>query len=210
MDMEARQRLKAFRNRAGLRSRDVAESLGMPASTYQKYEDRRQGQYLPLHMVAKLVLAFKPHGIEPAEVWTLADKMDVAAFHQAWAAMGTGATLDTPAEESAEITITADWPERDSGHRRHERWNPLPAKVGLNGKREYCVVKDISPGGARVLSDMADDLEEEAKVSFELVRFGQMAAQVVHLEGREIGLKFNRDVEGQVADWLAPMRVAAL
>ena len=85
MNNEVRYRLKALRNRASLRSRDVAGLVGMPATTYQKYEDRRRGTYLPLHMVAKLVLALEPQGIDPDEVWSMADETEIKEFLKAWA-----------------------------------------------------------------------------------------------------------------------------
>jgi len=210
MTDEVRLRLKALRNRTGLRSRDVAESLDMPASTYQKYEDRRQGVFLPLSMVAKLVLALKPQGIEPVEVWALADPAEVSAFHQAWAILKDGAEAQTTAAEPVADAVeeAANWNNRDSGHRRHERWNPMPARMGLNGSRDPCVVKDISPGGARVLTEFADGLEQDSNVNFELIQFGEMSAKVVHLEGNEIGLRFSQEQEDKVADWLTPMRAA--
>jgi transcriptional regulator with XRE-family HTH domain len=209
MAEEVRLRLKAIRNRSGLRSRDVAESVGMPASTYQKYEDRRRGAYLPLDMVAKLVLTFEPCGISPDEVWALAKASDIAAFHDAWsvkmeAADEVTATATTPVAELSP-DMAAEQPAA-VGRRRHERWNPLPAQVGLNGTRKPCVVKDISPGGARVLSDLAGFLQPESDVSFELARFGQMKAKVAHLEGNEIGLRFSSDTESRMSDWLSPMQ----
>ena len=52
------------------------------------------------------------------------------------------------------------------------------------------------------------DLEEEEDVSFELIDFGQMAAKVAYLKGNEIGLRFDREAEDQMANWLAPMQAA--
>ena len=206
MTDEVRFRLKALRNRTGLRSKDVADSLDMPASTYQKYEDRRQGVFLPLHMVAKLVLALKPHGVEAVEVWALADPAEVSAFHQAWTILKESA--ETQEVGATTVAEAANWNSRDSGHRRHERWTPMPARMGLNGSRDPCVVQDISPGGARVLTEFADGLEQDSNVNFELIQFGQMAAKVVHLEGNEIGLRFSQEAEDDMADWLTPMRAA--
>ena len=58
----------------------------MPASTYQKFEDRYSRPYLPLQLVAKLVNALRTEGVSPDTIWALADDEQIAAFHEAWAA----------------------------------------------------------------------------------------------------------------------------
>ena len=45
-------RLKKLRKQAGLFSREVAVGLKMPTSSYEKFEDRYDQPYLPLHLVA--------------------------------------------------------------------------------------------------------------------------------------------------------------
>ena len=106
MTTEVRHRLKALRKRAGLRSRDLADAVGMKPSSYQKYEDRRQGIFLPLHIVANLVIALKPCGIDPVEVWALADEKDIIAFRQAWSLTKDAEKLDETAPESDTILET--------------------------------------------------------------------------------------------------------
>ena len=93
MVTEVRHRLKELRKRAALRSRDMAQAIGMHPSTYQKYEDRRQGVFLPLDMVAKLVIALKPRGIDPIEIWDLAKREDIVSFHRAWSMTKTSDCL---------------------------------------------------------------------------------------------------------------------
>ena len=79
MATELGRRLKALRARVGLSSRDLADMLEMPASTYQKYEDRYQKSYLPLAMVAKLVNAMQRYEIAAEEIWSLAEPTQVDA-----------------------------------------------------------------------------------------------------------------------------------
>ena len=191
------QQLKALRLRTGLRRRDIAVRVGMPASTYQNYEERFVRPYLPLQMVARLVTVFKEHGIDAQEVWTLADATDVEAFLEAWQ------VKTEEVEESA-------WRPSNGGRRRYERWNPMAASLSLDGERHPCVVQDISPGGACVWAETALKLREAAKLLLEVSEFGQVPAQVTRREDNEIGLTFQGDanVERDMATWLTPLRLS--
>ena len=193
--------LKALRNRAGLSSRAVAERLGMPASTYQKYEDRYRRPYLPLHLVAKLVQALRPEGIPADEIWQLAEPNQVETFFEAWQARSEGSGAPLP---------DANWQAREHGRRRFDRWSPMPAQLSHDGETQTCVVRDISPAGACVLADAAHKLREAAEVLLELSNYGQVPAQVTRAEGQEIGLMFANDSDGerQMAEWLSPIRRA--
>ena len=103
-------RLKDLRRQAGLSSRAVAERLEMPASTYQKYEDRYRRPYLPLQLVAKLVNALRNEGVSPDTIWALADNEQIAAFHEAWAAKIQAPPL--------EISLTRQFCSSPSAERR--------------------------------------------------------------------------------------------
>ncbi len=203
MATELGRRLKALRARVGLSSRDLADMLEMPASTYQKYEDRYQKSYLPLAMVAKLVNAMQRYEIAAEEIWSLAEPTQVDAFLSAWAARSEPVE-EAPAPQPPET----DWSTGIGGRRRYERWNPLPAEIALNGERHSCVIKDISPGGACVLAEAAEKLHEAAEVLLRLSEYGEVPAQVTHQVGNEIGLTFegNAQAERDVAAWLQPMR----
>ena len=190
-------RLKAIRERAGLRSRDVADMLKMPASTYQKYEDRYDRPYLPLHIVAKLVNALKIHGISARDIWQLADDGHVDAFMQAWAAR----EADGAGEPVTERPVMEHWRSQNGGGRQYERWQPLAASISLDGDRHRCVVGDISPNGASVWADTDLDLGKCSEVKLELGEFGEVAAQVARFTGKEIGLAFqgNKRTERDIA-----------
>jgi hypothetical protein len=176
--------------------------LEMPASTYQKYEDRYQKPYLPLAMAAKLVNALRAKGIAPEEVWSLAAADQVESFLEAWASRSDSATAQ-PA-----VPVEREWHSGNGGRRSYERWTPLPAELALDGERHACVVKDISPAGACVLAEAAEKLKEAAEVLLQLSEFGQVPAQVTHRAGNELGLSFGGNAQSmrEMADWLAPMR----
>ncbi len=201
---EVRFRLKALRNKIGLRAREVAEGLGMPLSSYQKFEDRRRGTSLPLAMVAELVLILQPLGAHPAEVWVLADPAEIAVFHTAWAANADGTEMVALPDPEQPVDVAPTGTGRS--RRLYERWNPMPARYGVNGSREPCVVKDISPSGACIVTESTDQLTKDAEVSLELSGFGQLSAIITRIAGSEIGLNFDRRAEADVAAWLAPMR----
>jgi len=204
MVSEVKDRLKALRNRINLRAEDIAEIWGMPATSYQEIEDRWSGSYLPLEMVAELVIALQQYGVNPKEVWALADKGHIAVFHEAWTAINDSDKAVAPPIERREFD--REWARDEETRRHHERWNPMPALFGLNGDREPCVVKDISPGGACILSDFTNGLAKDAEISLEISAIGRLSATVAHLAGSEIGLKFADSDEGKVAAWLTPMR----
>lgn len=195
-------KLKEIRNRAGLSSRAVAERVGMPASTYQKYEDRYGRSYLPLHLVARLVHALGPEGISAEEVWELAEPSQIEAFHEAWAARA-----DAPARPAAPEPV---WQPSLSGRRRYDRWAPLAVKLAHNGESHDGVVRDISPAGACVLAEAAVKLQEAAEVLLELGSHGAVPARVARAEGNEIGLAFadGPKTEREMAQWLTPLRQA--
>jgi len=201
MVAEVRHRLKALRKRAGLRSRDVAEGLGMAPSSYQKYEDRRKGHYLPLGMVAKLVLTLEPHGISPEEIWDFANAEEADIFHRAWALKKEAEIFEK--WEGAPATKVV---KHDAERRRHERWNPFPANVRVDGLREQCVVKDISAGGARVISNIAKNVKDNMDVTFELAPIGETKAKVIQHKGDELSLIFTEDVGEKIENWLMPIR----
>jgi len=183
----------------------VAERLGIPASTYQKYEDRYQRPHLPLHLVARLVNALRIEGISPDDVWTLAEPAQVSSFLEAWAAR-SGA----PQPSAAAAEPRTNWRPTSDGRRRYDRWTPISANLSLNGEKLPCVVRDISPGGACVLAEAAAKLREAADVLLEFANYGPVPAQVARREGNEIGLRFEgrADEAEALADWLTPMRSA--
>lgn len=197
--------LKAIRNRAGLSSRAVAERLGMPASTYQKYEDRYRRPYLPLHLVAKLVQALGPTGVGADDIWQLAEPSQVETFHEAWA-QRSDAAPPAPALTPPEPV----WQPSEAGRRRYDRWAPLAAKLSLDGEKQACVIRDISPAGACVLAEAAEKLREAADVLLELSNYGTVPAQVTRAEGNEIGLMFadGPSREREMAAFLSPIRSA--
>lgn len=205
MATELGKRLKALRARAGLSSRDVAAMLEMPASTYQKYEDRYQKPHLPLAMAAKLVNALIDKGIQPEETWALAAPDQVQAFLEAWSARAEGSAGLAPTARPAD---EIDWSTGLGSRRRYERWSPLPAEIAMNGESHPCVVKDISPGGACVLAEAAEKLHEAAEVLLRLSEYGAVPAQITYRVGNEIGLTFEGDAQAErnVAAWLQPMR----
>lgn len=188
------QRLKQLRKQAGLISREVAIRLEMPPSTYQKYEDRYDRPYLPLHLVAKLVNVLREFGVPTPDVWALAEPDHVDAFLDAWLA------------KSAEERATSEADSATENRRRHERWKPMSASLSMNGQRHRCIVQDISPGGARVFAEAAHKLREAADVLLELSEFGMVPAHVAHLTGNEVGLAFEagNGTERRMADWLRP------
>ena len=187
-------RLKELRKRAGLISREVAIRLKMPASSYQGYEDRYDRPYLPLHLVARLVIVLREFGVPAPDVWALADPDHVDAFLDAWLAK----SADERAMSEAESAIES--------RRRHERWEPMPARLSMNGQHHRCVVQDISPGGACVFAEAAHKLREAADVLLELSEFGTVPAHVAHLSGNEVGLAFEagNGTERRMAAWLRP------
>jgi len=200
-------RLKELRNRAGLSSRAVAERVNMPASTYQKYEDRYRRPHLPLHLVAKLVRALGPEGISADEIWELAEPNQVEAFHEAWAARSDARA--EPVSAGAAASEPA-WRPSTAGRRRYDRWTPLAVKLAHGGETHACVVRDISPAGACVLAEAAHKLREAADVLLELGNRGAVPARVARAEGNEIGLVFvdGADTEREMAAWLEPLRQA--
>ena len=76
--------LKRLRRRAGLSSRSVARFLAIPTTSYEKYEDRSRKPFLPLDMVAKLVMGLSGYGVDADDVWALANPEDVKFFVRAW------------------------------------------------------------------------------------------------------------------------------
>ncbi len=187
-------RLKKLRKQAGLFSREVAVGLKMPTSSYEKFEDRYDRPYLPLHLVAKLVNVLREFGVPAPDVWALADPDHVDAFLDAWLAK----SADERATSEAESAIES--------RRRHERWEPMPARLSMNGQHHRCVVQDISPGGACVFAEAAHKLREAADVLLELSEFGTVPAHVAHLSGNEVGLAFEagNGTERRMAAWLRP------
>ncbi len=187
-------RLKELRKRAGLISREVAIRLEIPPTTYQGYEDRYDRPYLPLHLVAKLVNVLREFGVPAPDVWALADPDHVDAFLDAWLAK----SADERAMSEAESAIES--------RRRHERWEPMSARLSMNGQHHRCVVQDISPGGACIFTEAAHKLREAADVLLELSEFDMVPAHVTHLSGNEVGLAFDagNGTEGRMADWLRP------
>lgn len=196
-------KLKVLRNRAGLSSRAVAERLGMPASTYQKYEDRYRRPYVPLHLAAKLVHALKPEGITADEVWALADQDQIETFFEAWRARDAAAEPAPTEEEPI-------WQASENGRRRYNRWTPMSATLSHDGEQHQCIVRDISPAGACVLAEAADKLREAADVLLELANYGMVPAQVTRTKGNEVGLMFadGSGREREMAEWLTPIRRA--
>jgi transcriptional regulator with XRE-family HTH domain len=203
MTSEIGRRLKNLRKRARLSSRAVAERLDIPASTYQKYEDRYQRPYLPLHLVAKLVNALRAEGISVDEIWTLAEPSQVSSFLEAWAARSASAQQPAPTPEAQ-----TNWLPTSDGRRHYVRWTPISASLSLDGEKLPCVIRDISPGGACVLAEAAAKLHEAADVLLELAGYGPVPAQVARQQGNEIGLSFAPQAEETrtIADWLTPMR----
>lgn len=67
-------RLKELRTRAGLSVRATAEALGMPATTYQAYEDRAKFKkpMLPLDLARRIAAVFQESGLDKADVLALA------------------------------------------------------------------------------------------------------------------------------------------
>ncbi len=198
-------RLKDLRRQAGLTSRAVAERLGMPASTFQKYEDRYHRPYLPLQLVAKLVNALRPEGISPDTIWALADDEQVAAFHEAWAAK-TNSAIPEPQRSATVIQFRS--PE-GAGRRHHERWAPMSARLSADGEEQNCLVKDISKGGACVLAEAAEKLQEAVEILLELSNVRSVPARVAHAQGDEIGLTFEGEglSERDITTWLSPERM---
>ncbi len=187
-------RLKKLRNQAGLFSREIAVRLKMPPSTYENFEDRYDQPYLPLILVAKLVIVLGEFGVPAPDVWALAEPDHVDAFLDAWLAKSADERTTSEADSAIE-----SW-------RRHERWEPMPARLSMNGQHHRCVVQDISPGGACVFAEAAHKLREAADVLLELSEFGMVPAHITHLTGNEIGLAFDAGIgtERRMADWLRP------
>ena len=198
-------RLKDLRRQAGLSSRAVAERLEMPASTYQKYEDRYRRPYLPLQLVAKLVNALRNEGVSPDSIWALADNDQIAAFHEAWAAK----TNPAIPESRRSATVIQFRPPEGAGRRNHERWAPMSARLSADGEEQTCLVKDISKGGACVLAEAAEKLQEAAEILLELSNVGTIPAHVARAQGNEIGLTFEGDglTERDISTWLSPDRM---
>lgn len=205
MTEEIGKKLKTLRNQAGLSSRAVAERVGMPASTYQKYEDRYRRPYLPLHLVAKLVQALGREGIAADKIWELAEPTQIEAFHQAWAARSDGSVVTGVERPNASDPFV--WQPSMSDRRRYSRFAPLAANLAHDGERHSCVIRDISPAGACVLAEAAVKLGEAADVFLELSGRSAVPARVMRADGNEIGLMFADGEVGEreMAEWLAPM-----
>lgn len=69
-------KLKRLRERAGMTVRELAEALGMPASTYAAYEDKFKKLFLPVGLVKKIAPIFAKAGIDETEVLALAGLSD--------------------------------------------------------------------------------------------------------------------------------------
>lgn len=89
--------------------------------------------------------------------------------------------------------------------RRKPRWQTdLPARLLVRAMAGDCRVRDISQGGARVVTDVA--VEEDEIIVLELDDIDPLAARVVHLSDGTVGLMFlyDSDQRQQVVDWITP------
>jgi hypothetical protein len=69
----------------------------------------------------------------------------------------------------------------------------------VGGDAAYpCAVYDVSPGGARVQMARAGDLEVGRLVLFDLEGYGVIPAEVRHVEGGFVGLRFTYDAAEEV------------
>ena len=82
-------RLKELRERAGISVRKMAAESDMSHSTYQHYEDRHKGPFLPMDKAMRFANALSPYGINEWEVLALAGSIpgkfspdDLAALYK--------------------------------------------------------------------------------------------------------------------------------
>ncbi len=100
------------------------------------------------------------------------------------------------------------WLSADYERRQYRRWQiDESALVKYAGTRQDCLVRDISPGGAQVEFDGAENLSVNVKLVLELDGAAPLVAEVrSNPEGR-LGLSFLHDAEGEeaLARWLMQM-----
>ena len=85
------------------------------------------------------------------------------------------------------------------------RWQTdLPARLFVRSAASDCRVRDISQGGARVVT--GTDVDEDEIIVLELDEIDPLAARVVHLSDGTVGLMFlyDSDQRQQVVDWISP------
>ena len=85
----------------------------------------------------------------------------------------------------------------------------MSARLSADGEEQNCLVKDISKGGACVLAEAAEKLQEAAEILLELTNVGSVPARVAHAQGDEIGLTFEGEglSERDITTWLSPERM---
>jgi len=92
-----------------------------------------------------------------------------------------------------------------ASRRRYRRWAvDLPVYVDVDGDPHYCLLFDISPGGARLRVIDGATPPVDTEVFVDLEGYGQIPAVVRHSAANIIGLMFLHDEADQVrlARWL--------
>ena len=100
---------------------------------------------------------------------------------------------------------STSWAYPEVDRRCRPRWQTdLPARLFARAAANGCRVRDISQGGARVVTEARVD--EDEIVVLELDEIDPLAARVVHLSDGTVGLMFLYDCDQrrQVVDWITP------
>lgn len=64
--------LKALRKRFRVPMRELAGSLGLAgSSSWQHYEDKFKGEFLPVDVARAIAPVFERHGVAPSQIWAM-------------------------------------------------------------------------------------------------------------------------------------------
>lgn len=104
--------------------------------------------------------------------------------------------------------LLAHWLCADYERRHYRRWRlDEHGQVKYFGSQEDCLVRDISPSGARVEFDGADRMAVNVKLVLEIEGAAPLVAEVRSNPRGQLGLSFLHEAEGEqaLARWLTQM-----
>lgn len=88
------------------------------------------------------------------------------------------------------VVMTAKEPRVKVPREPRRQMNAQPALMTVGSKQCECVVLDVSPGGAKIVTDVAIDVSDQFALSLVQSHAKRQPCEVVWRRGRTYGVKF--------------------